>query len=184
MRINLLPYEYRPQPLVDSKRILFMILGSVLLFASLFTAFYCYLQFSNTEQALNSANDQWDSMKSEKQKIDQAEQRMAEIQKVQDEVNNIKKLYPEYSRYLNGFANSLVDELWLMNIQFAPGKIDVKGNSMSFAIIGDLLRNLDKQSFKTIRLSQVSQQTTETVEHYEFDINIEIQGGGVEYAQK
>lgn len=184
MRINLLPLDYRPQPLLESKRILLITVASFLVCCSLFGTLYFYIQKSMTESNINNLTQQLNSLQSEKIKIENSEKRFTEIKKRLDEVDSIQKSYPPFILYLNKLANSLAPELWLKSIDFSSGSIQINGDSLSFSMVGDMLRNLSKQQFQSVRLTKVTEGNAESLKFYEFSLEISTQEGGLEYAKK
>lgn len=183
MRVNLLPVEYRPQPLFDSKRIFIVALASFLVVCSLGGAFFLFLQAQYARDTLAAVTQQREALETERQKVEAVEKRVTDLQKRLDDVANIKKSYPNYVTYLNTFGNALGAEVWLRNTSFSAGQVSLEGSSLSFAIIGDLLKNLSQENFPAVRLNRIAEQKKEQLTYYDFAVSIRIKEGGAAYAQ-
>ena len=183
MRVNLLPAASRPAPRFDGKRLMVLALFSFLLFLALLGTAYFFVRVNSDRKTLEAATDQLQSLQPKKARVEQIENQIAEIRKSFDNMDGIRNSYPEYVAYLNTISNALVDEVWLKNISFTPGNAVLDGNSLSVALVGDILRNLDKGNFTMVRLMNVTAQTNGSLTYYSFTVNIEMKDGGAPYAQ-
>ncbi len=183
MKIDLLPKEYRPQPLFDPTRLTIMIICALIVSGGLGLIGWVYLETKDTESKLASLNSQLESYRSIKLEVERTESVLEDLKKRRTDFVRIEQLYLPYRVYLKKLANSLQEDMWLVNASFAEEKMALSGRSVSFALIGDLLASIKKDGFGEARATEINQITEEDLVFYEFRIEIP-HGGGVEkYAE-
>ncbi|HBF38962.1 MAG TPA: hypothetical protein DDW50_16800 [Firmicutes bacterium] len=187
MRIDLLPRELQPQPLMNPVRIMRTMIAIVLIAAAFSGLIYEYFQYTTAKSNLQQITQQalsYQSMLLEVQTAAQKKQQLA------DENAKFVKLNSYYSAYpdlLNQMAAAAPNKVWLTETDFpAPGgTIAMNGRSLNFSLVGDFLTNLKKSAaFKAVQLSQIRKTVQDKVTCYDFSIQITtVEGGLLEYAK-
>lgn len=188
MKINLLPQEFRPQPLISPARLIIVLIGSVLLVISLSGLVYQYFQYNNEKNNLANISAQLERQQTMLAEVNSIEQKFQEIKKRQDIINKILDSYPKYNSLLQKLAFALKSDIWLDNTNLASdGLFVIKGKAISFPIIGDYLKSLTQSDvYQAARLNNVSvvKEDERSKPVYTFEIEVKTGEGAPEYATK
>jgi Tfp pilus assembly protein PilN len=185
MRINLLPEQYRPEPLINPFRLSLLIICSVLLFGGLIWIVTLHLNLGTEKQLLAAATRQIASYQPTMQEISRCEQRLAALRKQLDAVQKIQDAYRQYPLVLKRLAGSLEHDMWYDSINMqALNPFEVKGKTLLFPTIAGLVDNLQADPDLTqVKLTQVDSIEEETVDYYSFTLKLQPVGGEAPNAQ-
>lgn len=187
MKINLLPQEFRPQPLVSPIRLLVMIVGLVLIFISFAAMGFQYFQLSQEKEQLRNLQTQLELQQEQLAEANKIEEIYNEVKKRQETVKKILDSYPRYHLLLSEMASTLKPDIWLTEVQFnQDGFLEIRGEAILFPVIGDFLKNLIRtEDYKTARLLKVSErEILDSEPVYSFEIEVSTGEGAPEYATK
>ncbi|MGD8401355.1 MAG: hypothetical protein PVH64_10570 [Bacillota bacterium] len=179
MRINLLPEQYRPEPLINPFRLTLLIICSVLLCVGLTWMAVQTLTLGNEKQLLETANQQIVSYQSTMAEIIRCEQRLAALRKQLNEVQKIQDAYHQYPLVLKRLAGSLEHDMWYDSINMqAAAAFEVKGKSLLFPTIAGLIDNLQAlPDLTAVKLTQVNTVESEGTDYYSFAFKLKPVGG-------
>jgi Tfp pilus assembly protein PilN len=186
MRINLLPEQYRPEPLVNPLRLAILISCSLLLFGGLIWWGLQMLTLGNEEQLRDATVQQINSYQPTMAEITRYEQRLTALHKQLGEVQKIKDAYRQYPLVLKRLAGSLEANMWYDSINMQPvAAFDVKGKSLLFPTIAGLIDNLQAvPDLSEVKLTQVDALEREAgVGYYSFALKLKPGGGEAGHAK-
>ncbi|HEY8464567.1 MAG TPA: PilN domain-containing protein [Bacillota bacterium] len=185
MRINLLPEEYRPQPVINPFRLTVLITCSVLVFTGVIWLLVQNFQLRTEKQLLASVNQQVDSYQEVLREISRYEKRLQSLKQRLAEVDQIKTAYFQYPLVLKRLAGTLERDMWLNRLDMpALEQFTVNGKSLVFPDIGRLLQNLQNlPELAEVKLTQVTTDTDSEFELYNFLIKLKPKGGVAEDAK-
>jgi Tfp pilus assembly protein PilN len=187
MRINLLPRELQPQPLMNPARIMQIIIAIVLIAAAFSGMVYEYFQLKTAESSLQEVTQQASSYQSRLLEVQITAQKRQQLADENAKFIKLNSYYSAYPDLLNQLAASSPDKVWLTEADFpAPGgTIAINGRTLRFSLVGDFLTNLKKAAaFKTVPLSQIKKTALDKVTCFDFTIQITTTEGGIlEYAK-
>lgn len=177
MRINLLPKEYRPQPLVNPFRLTLMLVTSILVFCSLVFSIFQYSNLQYNKEQLREVKKQLELLKSTEEKLNQIEQISSNIKKISEEIELVKKEYRNYLDVINNVVISMPNQMWIMDLSINnKGIIVVRGETLDFVLIGDLLKRIEAiQDFKRIKLKKISENKIDELLTYSFEIELSLE---------
>lgn len=185
MRINLLPPEYRPQPVINPVRLVVMIVGSIVCLASLGFAIYQY-------SLLHFNRIKLDNVKKELSTYDVYKAQLETIDKLQTQVDTYKKelkqfedVYQLHLQIINGIAGSLSEQVWINKLKIASdGKIALEGGALDFVLVGHVLEKLNKmKEINLCKLKEIKEVKNETLTTYDFIIEMN-SGRALQYGRK
>jgi Tfp pilus assembly protein PilN len=181
MRINLLPEQYRPEPVVNPLRLSILIVGAVLIFVAGIWLFVQSSQLQTEKQMLAAVGQQIDSYQSTIQEIKQYETKLQILKQRLGEIDRIKSAYLQYPFVLKKLAGALTDDMWLSSLNMPPlGTVTINGKSLVFTNISGLVKNLNETAgLSGIKLSNVTSDSSEsnTVKLYSFSLKLKTEGG-------
>jgi len=187
MRINLLPQEYRPQPLINPKRLFLMIISGVLALSSIGFAFFEYTSINANKRDLQSIKQQLTALESKKDLLQKVEALQQEIEKFKKEVKTIEGYYNQPVMLLDRMTAAMPEHIWLENLKLGTdGKIQIRAHTLDFVIISDLLDNLKKTGiFQEVKLLKIDEEKNEDsgLTTYSFEFMTDT-GRKLEYAKK
>lgn len=185
MRINLLPVQYRPEPLINPLRLTVMLVCGFLTFGTAIWLLILTMQLGTEKQRIATVEQQINNYKGTVQQIDQYEKRLASLKQRLAQVEKIKAAYFQYPFVLKRVAGSLKDEMWVDSIDMtALDSFQINGKSLIFPNIGGLLKNLQKlPDLHDVKLTQLAAADTADLEVYNFAIKLKPGGGGLANAQ-
>ena len=178
MRINLIPPEYRPNPLVDLRRVFLLTGAIVVLLASLAFFGWNYLTSNNLAERIAVLEGQIAVYDPAMAELEGLEAFIAKVRQWEKEVEEIGGLYPPHQEVFWSLAAALPQEAWLTEVEIIPGeKLTVRGNSLNFRAMGRLLENINGVAFfQSSFLKEVREVTQDEVTSYQFEIEIEAGG--------
>jgi Tfp pilus assembly protein PilN len=185
MRINLLPEQYRPEPLINPFRLSLLIICSVVLFGGLIWILTLHMNLGTEKQLLAAATQQIASYQTTMREISRCEQRLAALRKQLDEVQKIQDAYRQYPLVLKRLAGSLEHDMWYdsLNMQ-ALNPFEVTGKALLFPTIAGLIDNLQANPDLTrVKLTQVNAVEADTINYYSFALKLQPVGGEAPNAQ-
>jgi Tfp pilus assembly protein PilN len=179
MRINLLPQQYRPEPLINPFRLTLLIICSVLLCGGLAWMALQVLTLGGEKQLLATADQQIVSYQSTMAEITRCEQRLAALRKQLGEVQKIQDAYQQYPLVLKRLAGSLEDDMWYDSINMqAAAAFEVRGKSLLFPTIAGLIDNLQAvPDLTAVKLTQVTAVESDGTDYYSFAFKLKPVGG-------
>lgn len=180
MRINLLPQEFRPQPLVSPTRLLVMIIGSILVIGSVVGVIYQVFQLKMEEDTLANVTAQLEVRKASMAEVAEIEAKLQEITKRQDEIKKIMETYPEYPVLIKVIAGALKNsDIWLTDTTMASdGIFKITGKTIVFPVIGDFLKKLTESGiYQSARLTDVTEEKEKDKFNTVYTFNIEVATG-------
>lgn len=185
MRINLLPEQYRPEPLINPLRLTLMLVCGFLVFGSAIWLLLLSMQLGTEEQRIVSLDQQINNYKATLAQIDQYERRLTSLKERLGQVEKIKAAYFQYPFVLKRVAGALKDEMWVDSINMAALEaFQINGKSLIFPNIGGLLKNLQKlPELHDVKLTQLAAADVEDLEVYDFAIKLKPGGGELANAQ-
>jgi Tfp pilus assembly protein PilN len=185
MRINLLPEQYRPEPLINPLRLSLLITCSVLLFGGLIWIGLQHLTLGDEKQSLATATQQIASYQPTMREITRSEQRLAALRKQLGEVQKIQDAYRQYPLVLKRLAGSLEHDMWYDSINMqALNPFEVKGKTVLFPTIAGLIDNLQAvPDLTAVKLTQVDRVETDGLDYYSFALKLKPVGGETPNAQ-
>jgi len=184
MRINLLPPEERPQPLINPRRLTLMIGGGVLVFVAIG---FAVLQFNGWRTARQEAalvEKRLEIMRGFEAQLKRYEELRRQVEQAKKEIETVKDSYQLEPRLIEAVAAVTPENIWLGEIASgADGAIKIKGDSLDFALIGDFLEKLQRtKQFTEIKLVKITENDEEDYRSYGFEINLNT-GRAAQYAQ-
>lgn len=178
MRINLLPPEYRPQPLVELRRVFLLTAAIIVFLVSLVFFGWNYLTCNNLAEQITVLEGQIAAYEPALAELEGLEAFIAKVRQWEDEVEKIGGLYPRHQQFLWSLAAALPQEAWLTEVAITSGrKLSIRGNSLNFLAIGRLLENINGVAFfRSSFLKEMHEVTQDEVTSYQFAIEIEAGG--------
>jgi Tfp pilus assembly protein PilN len=178
MRINLLPLEYRPKPLVELWRVLLITAAIVVLLASLAFLGWNYYTCNTLAERISVLEGQIAVYDPAMAELEGLEVFIAKVRQWEKEMEGIRSLYPQHQQFLWSLATALPQEVWLTKVEIEPEKkLIVKGNTMNFRAMGQLLENINGVAFfKSSAIKEIKEITSDKIIFYEFEIEIEAGG--------
>lgn len=153
MKINLLPAEYRPEPIVNIYRIGFI---SLVAFCSIVTSLLfvtVWLDQNNTAVALEQTKRDLDNYGQYYEKVQFIEEVQKSIQLKRKEITGILEPYMKAETLLGEVINALPDRTWLTDLSIAEdGNVVIRGKTDRMKAVSLFMVNLE--------LSSVFQKTT------------------------
>ena len=175
MRINLLPPEYHPQPLIELRRVLLLTVAIVVLLSSLAFFGWYYLTCNNLAERIAELEGQIAVYEPAMAELEGIEAFIEKVRQWEREMERIKRLYPPHQQLLWSLAAALPREIWLTEVEIAPGqRVTVRGNSLNFQAMGRLLEEINSvKYFQSSVLKEVREVTSDEITAYHFEIEIE-----------
>lgn len=174
MRINLLPLEYRPKPLVEPRRVFLITVAIIVLLASLAFFGWNYLTCNALAERITVLEGQIAVYDPALAELEGLEAFIAKVRQWESEMEGIRGLYPQHQQLLWSLATALPPEVWLTEVDITSGeKLTVKGNTMNFRAMGRLLENINGVvSFQSSVIKEIREVKREEVAFYEFELEI------------
>ena len=184
MKINLLPQEFRPQPLVSPLRLGIIAGGLVLILAALSGVVWQYLVLKNEERMIANFSVQLNIRKASLEEVKDIEARLNKLKQRQAAIKKIIETYPEYSTLLKRLAGALRNDIWLTSVEASTdGFFTIRGETIFFNFIGDFLKGLSQsETYQLARLINVDEVENDGVTTYSFQIDIKTGEGAPKYA--
>lgn len=184
MKINLLPQEFRPQPLVSPVRLGIIIGGMVLILVALAGVVWQYLVLRNEERMIANYTVQLEIRKAALAEANDIEARLNKLKQRQAAINKIIETYPEYPVLLKTLVGALRNDVWLTSVEATTdGFFKIRGETLFFNFIGDFLKGLSQsETYQSARLINVDEVDNDGVTTYSFQIDIETGEGAPKYA--
>ncbi|HOJ77002.1 MAG TPA: PilN domain-containing protein [Bacillota bacterium] len=182
MRINLLPLEYRPQPLINPMRLVMMIIGSCLFFITILVSLFYYLNIQNSKVLLDGVNKELEILRPSEEKLNRVEQLASRIDKNKNEIEQIKNNYQNYVDNISNVVVSLPEQLWLRKFELNNnGKISIEGSTLDFVIVGHFLNRLEENDlFNKVKLNRIEEtragEENNKMVYYNYSIELGIGG--------
>ncbi|HYH01778.1 MAG TPA: PilN domain-containing protein [Bacillota bacterium] len=179
MRINLLPEQYRPEPLINPFRLTLLIVCSILVFGGAVWLLIQSFQLKTEEELLATVNQQVDSYQGTLREISAYEQRLQSLTQRLTQVEKIKTAYFQYPLVLKRLAGALEEDMWFNSVDMtALGQFNVAGRTLIFPRISGLLKNLQSvPELQEVKLTQVSAIEENELDLYNFTIKLKPEGG-------
>lgn len=175
MRINLLPEEYRPQPMVELRRV-FRLTGLIIfLLAALVFYGWNHLTSQSLAERVDVLEGQIAVYDQSMAEIEGIEAFIEKVRRWEGEVKKIDESYPPNQKLLWSLAAALPQEIWLTEVVITPGqKLTVKGNSLNLRAMGRLLQNINGLAFfQSSYIKEVREVTRDEVTAYQFEVEID-----------
>jgi Tfp pilus assembly protein PilN len=186
MRINLLPEEYRPKPQVRlGSLVLLMAIGLLVVGAWVMAGIAFFSHQSLAGQSAQLA-EQIRDYQSQLAEARQKEALFAEVEKLRQDVEQMRGLYQEPSLILRRIASAMPDDVWMTDLAVnAGGGVQIGGGSVVFPQLGTFLDRLNQlQYFKKTRLKDVRQQKEEQLASYQYTLEMTTGRNSLEYGEK
>lgn len=179
MRFNLLPEEYRPQPLLELRRILLLTGLSVFFIGTLVFCLLNYLTMQRLGEQKATIEGQIAVYDSTIAEIEGIEEFIEKVRRWEMEVEEIGGFYQPNQLLLWTLAAFLPEEIWLVEVDISSDqKLIIKGNSMNLRAMGHFLENLNRLDyFQTSFLKEVQEVVHDEASSYQFEIEIETRRG-------
>lgn len=174
MRINLLPLEYRPRPLVELRRV-FLLTGAIIfLLASLVFLGWNYLTCNSLAERIATLEGQIAVYDPAMAELEGIEAFIEKVRQWEREVEKIGGLYPPHQQFFWSLAATVPQEIWLTEVEITPeDSLTIKGNSLNFRAMGRLLENINGVAFfQSSFLRKVQEITRNEITLYQFEVEI------------
>ncbi|HEX3047646.1 MAG TPA: PilN domain-containing protein [Bacillota bacterium] len=186
MRVNLLPTDTpeKTKPSPKSGKPLFYIGWGICLLIAFVFLLGEYFDYDLSKGELSSFEDQIvedQSTLADERGLQTLNQ---DIQKRQQTVIAIIALYQPWSDILKGLYSAIPEEIQLSGIETDnPGKIIVKGQSLTFTAPGTFLKKLREiQLFKSLKLNEIKRASLKDSRYF-FVLELETGRSSLEYSE-
>lgn len=174
MRINLLPPEYRPQPIINPVRLGIMIIGSVACLVALGFGIYQYTTLHFNKVKLDNVKRELSSYDAYKAKLQEIDNLQAQVDVYKKELKQFEDLYQLHLQIMNGIAGSLSEQVWISKLTIAPdGKIMIEGGALDFVLVGSALEKLEMiKEISSCKLKEIKEVEAKELTTYDFIIEL------------
>lgn len=185
MKIDLLPPEYRPQPVIQPVRLAGMIVGGILCLISLGFAAYQYRLARVADVQLQTVRQELASYQGYQQQLRRIDDLRRKVATYRLELKEFEDIYQPYLTLMKGIAAALPGSVWLEQVRInTDGVIALQGESLDFALVGSFLERLYQlDSIQSCKLQKITEVKKDKLTSYHFEIQLKT-GRAQQYVSK
>lgn len=181
MKINLLPEEHRPQPIVNVYRVGFLIFIGICVLVSGIIYINAWIELNSVKTKLTQVEQDIIIYGQSYENVKHIEQLENTVKKKRKEMESITKPYLPFDRLLSEVIRCLPDKLWLLSMDInEQGKISLAGVTNRLNAISNYMVELEfSPEFKQVVLSDVNANIQGEEQYlYKFNLTFEQEKAG------